>query len=250
VGAKKQRPRAAIEWVRTEDPTLRIVPADLAATVDARIAAIQSRMLRLSDGRVLGRPASEGAKYLLTGLLRCSECGGTFEALSGSHGRRAYVYGCATHRRKGACVCANRLIVPMEDADASMLTAVEDTLLNPVVVARAIDYALQAIDAQFSTDRRGALEVDLIAVEQAISRLTGAIAAGGELTSLVEALQVQERRRQQIQVSPATARRARPEMNAREIKRRLDGTSWTGGRCCARTSPRGSRCSGDSLTGD
>jgi site-specific DNA recombinase len=230
-GQTKQRPRAIAEWIRTEDAALRIVAPALAESVDARIAAMQARMLRLSDGRVLGRPAAEGARYLLTGMLRCSECGGSFEALSGSHGRRrAYVYGCATHRRKGAAICANGLVVPMEDADDAVLAAVEDTLLNPAVVARALDYATEALAAHRTADRRTEIESDLAAVEQAIGRLTAAIAAGGELTSLVEAVRVQERRRGELQAALAEARRARPEWNARDVRRKLERylVDWRG----------------------
>ena len=84
----------------------------------------------------------------------------TFEALSGSHGRRrAYVYGCATHRRKGACICANGLIVPMEDADAAVLDAVEETLLNPAVVTKALEnYTNAALEEHRSATRQEALQ--------------------------------------------------------------------------------------------
>ena len=92
---------------------LRIVPVALTDAVDARLAAMRARMLRLSDGRLIGRPPGEGARYLLTGLMTCAVCHGGFEALSRPHGRRrAFVYGCATHRRKGACICPNDLVVP------------------------------------------------------------------------------------------------------------------------------------------
>src|SRR5439155_16007479 len=50
----KRRPE---DWVKVDRPELRIVPEGLAATVDARLKAMHGRMLRLSDGRLLGRPA-------------------------------------------------------------------------------------------------------------------------------------------------------------------------------------------------
>ena len=45
-----------------------------------------------------------------------------------------------THRRKGACICPNALVVPMGDADAAILDAVEATLLHPAVVTTALEY--------------------------------------------------------------------------------------------------------------
>jgi DNA invertase Pin-like site-specific DNA recombinase len=141
-GQLNQSRRRPEDWLRVDQPELRIVSVALTDSVDARLGAMRSRMLRLSDGRLLGRPPGEGARYLLTGLLTCADCGGGFEALSRASGRRrAFVYGCATHRRKGACICANGLVAPMEDADASVLQTVEETLLNPAIIGRALAYA-------------------------------------------------------------------------------------------------------------
>jgi len=115
-------------------------------------------MLRLSDGQLLGRPGGP-AKYLLTGLLKCGWCGGSFEALSSQHGRRrAFVYGCATHRRKGATICPNDLTVPMEEADVAVLCSVEDILLDSQVLNRAIDRAMALLSRNQGADRRAELE--------------------------------------------------------------------------------------------
>ena len=45
------------------------------------LATMKARMWRFSDGRLLGRPPGEGARYSLTGLVTCSVCRGGFEAL-------------------------------------------------------------------------------------------------------------------------------------------------------------------------
>jgi len=54
-------------------------------------------------------------------------------------------------------VCANSLVVPMEAADEAIPSAIEDVILNPAVVRRALDYALRALTAG-SSDRRAVLE--------------------------------------------------------------------------------------------
>jgi hypothetical protein len=109
----------------------------------------------------------------------------------------------------------------MEDADSSVLEVVEDTLLDEAVVRRALDLALDALAANRTTDRQDALSADLAAVEQAIKRLTAAIAAGGELAPLVDALQVQERRRQELGKALDAARRVQPEWSVRDLRRTL-----------------------------
>ncbi len=74
------------------------------------------------------------------------------------------------------------------------------------------------------------LSTDLNAVEQAIGRLTAAIAAGGELAPLVEALRVHERRRQELRAALDAARRTRPDWNPRELRRTIERylVDWRG----------------------
>jgi DNA invertase Pin-like site-specific DNA recombinase len=78
--------REASEWITVDAPELRIVTPELAATVDEPIASMHSRMVRLGDGRLLGRPPGESGRHLLTGIVACGRCGGTFEALNRPHG--------------------------------------------------------------------------------------------------------------------------------------------------------------------
>jgi len=173
--------RSEKDWISVEAPHLRIVPEPLIQAVDARLATMGTRALRLSNGQLLGRPPGEGARYLLTGLLTCACCGGSMEVLSRRTGkRRAYVYRCATNRRKGAHICGNGLVTPLQDTDESVLRTIEETILNPEVLKRAIAYAEDALARDQSAEQGDALEADLASVQQAIRRLTSAIVAGGD----------------------------------------------------------------------
>ncbi len=76
----------------------------------------------------MGRPPGEGSPYLLVGLLRCGQCGGSMEVLSSKSGKvRTYSYRCATSRRKGTSA-SNQLPAPMHDTDRAVLDAIGDTL--------------------------------------------------------------------------------------------------------------------------
>ena len=197
---------------------------ELTAAVDARLAATRARYLRLGDGRLLGRPPGEGARYLLTGLATCDVCGAGFEVLSrASGGSRLYTYGCSAHRRKGATVCANGLLVRMREANDAVLATVESTLLDPRVVERAVAYAEAAIAQDRTAERREALEAELADTEKAVSRLTAAIATGGELEPLVNALDTSDRRRQDLAARLAAVQADRAPADPAAVRRQLLG---------------------------
>jgi len=164
-------------------------------------------------------------------LLACGVCGGGFETTSRglARGRRGYVYGCASHRRKGACVCGNGLLVPMDVADEALLQVVEERLLDPAVIERALAHAEAALAQDRTAERRQALEDDLATLERAIGRLTAAIAAGGELAPLVEALATHDRRRQDLTARLATLRES-TTVDPAALRRQLKGyiVDWRG----------------------
>ena len=112
----------------------------------------------------------------------------------------------------------------METANRIILDNFAD-LLQPAVIDAAIERTLRkaALAPQETAARRQAVESRLAAVETEIARYTAAIGAGGELSSLVSALQEREAQRSELQTelrrlsgvrapSPAEARR---ELEAR-----------------------------------
>jgi DNA invertase Pin-like site-specific DNA recombinase len=221
----RQRVNAPEEtWVRKDRPDLRIVPPELAAAVDARRASMHSRALRLSNGRLMGRPPGEGSPYLLTGLLTCGVCGGGMEVLSSSSaGRRLYQYRCYVARRKGPACCTNKLPARMAEADAAVLAEIKRTLLHPEVVERALVHAERAIARGQSAGEREALQADLAETKRAMRRLSSAIAKGGELEALVTALQTQERQRAEQEARLAELANPAPAMDAAAVRTQLNG---------------------------
>ena len=78
-GTRTQRQRPEAEWLRIDAPELRIVPEDLWQVVHERVQQRQKSYLRSGRGRLVGRPSGEDlySKYLLSGLAKCGECGGS-----------------------------------------------------------------------------------------------------------------------------------------------------------------------------
>ena len=211
-------------WLHTPAPELRLVSEKLAASVDARFASMRKRALRQANGRLIGRPPGEGSPYLLTGLLRCGVCGGGMEVLSSaSGGKRRYHYRCYVARRKGPACCTNTVPAVMADTDAAVLKAVESTLLHPAVVERALAHAEAALTRERSKGGEKAIAAELANVEAAVRRLTAAIASGGDLPPLVEALQTHERQRQELDARLAMLRAPQPDLDRKALRRQLTG---------------------------
>jgi DNA invertase Pin-like site-specific DNA recombinase len=201
-GVKRQRQRPESEWMRVPAPQLRIVSDDLWTAAHARLDATRQTYLRHNDGRVWGRPKSGLAgKYLLTGMARCGVCGAGLEVRPRSRGpRRTFYYQCSSYYRRGAAVCPNRYTIDMETADAAVLEALLDEILTPERLTDLTGRLLtRARSIRETPDAgRAALERHLTEAEAAMARLTSAIAAGGDIPALIEAVKVQEAQRKAI----------------------------------------------------
>jgi hypothetical protein len=184
--------------VRVPAPALRIVPEALAHAAVERATGTRAAYLRSTRGATFGRPVNAAeSRYLLTGLMRCAHCGASMIVRSRSHGsRRAFRYACCGFHMKGRAVCANSLDVRMEQADDVILSDIEQFVLHPQVVARAIDLALDDLQPlNGHADReRARLDQDRRAVAAEIGNLTRALAVGGDLHSLIDALKQAEAR--------------------------------------------------------
>jgi hypothetical protein len=143
-----------------ELPELRIVPADLAAWVDARWEDRHERYIASVRRNYGTAPWKAHGKYLLSGgMLICPTCGGNFEVRKYPfRGKPASpLYMCATRRRKPG-VCTNTLALPV----ASTADAVLSTIDGEVLGTRLIDELLSLVDrgeadnsAQLLADRDG-----------------------------------------------------------------------------------------------
>jgi hypothetical protein len=133
-------------------------------------------------------------------LALCGCCGGSLKVRSRGHGNgRKHFYGCASYHERGRSVCANKADVPMVDADDIVIEALLDDVLDASMLEDAVSEALRLLQGEASEDRTQAIERELKTVEQERSRLVAAIAAGGQLDGLVQALQARETRRRELE---------------------------------------------------
>ena len=201
-GEKARSDRDVKEWVRVPAPTLRIVPEALWEAVQRRRADARRSYLSSTKGETFGRPPNGfESKYLLTGLVRCGRCGGSLVVRSRSHRhQRAYFYACSSFHRRGRSVCTNSLDAPLMSTDDAILSEIEEYVLHPDVVERAIILALDELrpPAEVVESERHRLLTDLRTLERELEQLTGALAAGGDLPSLLDGMRAREGRRASV----------------------------------------------------
>jgi site-specific DNA recombinase len=209
-GEKQPHARHRAEWVRVDAPELRIVSEAAWAAAHARLASARRVYLAGTQGNLWGRPTSGTvSKYLLTGIGRCGVCGGGLTVRSRIFGgRRVHRYVCATHHYRGKAICANGLELRGEVVESATLAAIEADVLRPSIVERAVQLALDALEADRPDDRRSALRRELTRTEAELGRLAAAVAEGGSLATLVGAMQARE----------AQADRLRNEIRALDVQ--------------------------------
>ena len=235
-GIKRQTGRAEAEWVQLEVPALRIVPEPLWQAVRERFRDTRASYLRATNGQLWGRPANGiESRYLLTGLAQCGRCGGSLIVHSrASGGHRANAYLCSYHHLRGSTVCPGGLVLPMDLTNEAVLETIEQEVLHPEVVRRALRRVLGELNAPTDTvvPHRVALQAELTVLEQELARLTAAVAQGGDLRPLLDGIQAREQRRRTLQTEVAGLEglRAVGARDLQDIQREVEGrlTDWRG----------------------
>jgi DNA invertase Pin-like site-specific DNA recombinase len=123
-GQAKRRTRSVEPAVMVDKPDLRIIDQALWDQVQARKAATRAHYSIGANGT---KPAAgtTTTKYVLTGILRCPECGSTMTSLGGS-----LRYYCLGRARRGPSFCKNKHSVPMKTLDDAVIGVLLDELLS------------------------------------------------------------------------------------------------------------------------
>ncbi len=187
-GARTYRMRGQDEWISTEQPSLAIVPQDLWERVQARFAERKG-----AKGRARGTGATG---HLLTGLLRCGECGSTMRVVGVKRkAGRAYAnFGCSANHGKGAAICANGLAISERKLNRAVIDELRKLLASKEIQARFIDGFTRGLRNKNPADdrERAALEAEVKTQEARVRNITAAIARSGFSEALGEQLAAEE----------------------------------------------------------
>jgi site-specific DNA recombinase len=190
--AYRYRVRPATEHVEVEVPELRIVPQDLWERAQVRLA--------LQDvPRANGR--QNVGKYLLSGFVKCAECGG-------SYSKKNHSYYCANHRNRGDRACSNKRGITVERLQRIVIDALRRKLYTPENLKTIIANVRDELLVRAKTGERARLAVDpveqsrrLREVEQEIENLKAALRFGKATEIIMEMLAEAGRRRKALQTS-------------------------------------------------
>jgi len=236
-GTKTQETRAPEDRIEVELPECRIVSDDL---WDAAHAALERRarvfvpQIRASSEAQPIPQLTPPSEYLLSGLARCSPCGGPIIAMSRHHGRRrGYFYGCAHNWKRGPAICPNNLHLPQAVLDEAVLDAMVRALDAELVEAAVAQAFVRLTEAGGeTTDRRPVLEAEIAEVRRREQRLVEAISQGspGDAApeALLNALRAEETRRKRLEEQLGTLPQPTPVVSvdrdrvARELCTRAD----------------------------
>jgi site-specific DNA recombinase len=173
-GRRVKRRRHPDEWLRREEPSLRIVSEELVARVQARmrLTAEKGSAIRAALGEK-ARAGSDG-RYMLTGLLRCSTCGGPVSSVAKD------AFGCSARHNRGPEACANGSKFRRTEAEAAVLEAVSTEVLVPEAIERfaaLLQEELHALDGA-DKSREVKLRADLKGTEAALANIIAAVEKG------------------------------------------------------------------------
>lgn len=196
------------EWIRGEAPHLRIVSDKLwqaAKRQQQALAASYAGIKAAAQARTLHgarRPA-----YLLSGLLECGCCGGTYAIVVGDR------YGCVNHHRRRTC--ANSRTIRRADLERRALAGIMDRLVS----TDRIDAAVAAYAAHINKEnreRRVQAEADareLARIERAVAGIMAAIEDGLYQPAMKARMAELERQREEITARLAEAPRDTPDVH-------------------------------------
>lgn len=174
---RRYRKRPEHEIIRQQRPELAIIDAELWHAVRARANAVAATYTQGPRGVPKGRASGRKNDYVLSGVLRCGECGA---AMTISRGTSAHYYRCGDHKKRGNCM--NRRSLREDTARQRLFDAVMERYRTP----EAITFLRQRlVDALTKISRDGNAQLEerrarLARTEERIAGLVEFIARGDQ----------------------------------------------------------------------
>lgn len=188
-GKRQAKPNPEKEWVVQEVPELRIL-------TDEQWEAAQER--RAFIARNFSSPVIRKS-YLLSGLLKCHCCGGSFVITGGSRKGSGPRYGCSTRKEKGTC--NNRATITVEKLEERVFNGLKTYLKDPAglnLFIREFHKNLREIKAE-SAKEEAIIQKALKQTDQKIQSVIKAIEDGLYSQELKERMLQLEAEKEKLQ---------------------------------------------------
>jgi len=191
-----RRARPESEWRIVPHPELQIVDDSVWKQVQDRQKSLFALYSMKKKGLL---PRSITSPYLLSGLLKCGECGGNLIIVTGYSSRGHYPeYGCSQHFNRG--VCSNKLLIRRDWIEKRLFEEMQVRVLHQDAIDYALDEfgnhlknAFTKLSSQMAQmrERKQRLELEL-------QRLTATAAETGPSSFLVAAIHEREQQLREI----------------------------------------------------
>ena len=213
-GKRQARMNPKSKWVIEEVPHLRIIDQELWDRVKQRQEKTRSRVIK-GAGNIRSERARR-PRYLLSGLLRCGNCGGGFSKISQHH------YGCSTARNKGTC--DNLRPIRRDLLEATVMEGLKEHLMHPDCVKEFVaefhrEVNRLAANQDFERDQ---IVRDLEKANRDLKRIVQAIKDGIPALTLKDELMTLETTKTELETRLATAPEPIPRLhpNLAEVYRK------------------------------
>ena len=195
-GKRVARVNPPEEWIVAEVPELRIVDDELWQAAKARQGELSEKyataIAAVRNAHANRMNAAHRPRYLLSGLLQCGVCGGSY-AMRGQ-GR----YGCSNHVMTGSC--ANSRSIPRVEIEERVMAGLRDRLMEPEAAAEAMKAYAEETN-RLNRERRASGATDrkeLAAIEKKIASMLDAIEEGGYVRGMSDRLRKLESRQDEL----------------------------------------------------
>jgi len=191
-GKKIKQLRPEREWVSHHDgqdckEDLRIVPQTLWNRAQGTFTKIHEN----DQHGIWGRFFPDVAKYMLSGIIKCTDCGSSMVLICG---RRGGYYSCLAAHRQGTCT--NKRLIRRTKLEKAVIDHIMGILNDESTFEAAAKRYNELMRAKVSSGRTdiAAFERELAVIEIELKNLGQAIMNGGQSTTVLEAINAKEKR--------------------------------------------------------
>ena len=232
---KRNDPSKVVRMKPEIAETLRIIPQEIWNTLAERREITQTAIREANNrGELIfgDRLGKNGADHLLSGLLRCSECGANLVLASG---KRGGYYGCNDVYR-GTGRCKNKALIKRSRVEESLLKTIH-TVLSKDEWVRKLAKRINHWRAETQTDTpktRKVIEKELASLDREVSNLVDFVVKGNHSETICAALAARERRKGALQaelrkLAVIESQHARTtQTQSHEVSLRAEGESQIG----------------------
>ncbi len=163
------------------------------------------------------RTPGPACRYALSGIARCSSCGGPAYVTLSRHGNESFkAYGCGWRHTRGAAVCPVTIHQRTDEVEGTIIRGIQEEILTPAMLAFVLNEIRQQFEEQMPQTAATieALEEEVRSLRAEQKQLAAAVATARDVPELIDELRRRSVRLRAVEVELAAAKRTPNEIAA------------------------------------